>query len=140
MCFVTLVALVTFLAPKTAPSPLVRWVLYKSKLKITCWTDFKILSHITYDYFPTGLHQRSVPSMMATFSMLGSLSRWPIIIYKTLKALDVLEFYISLHTFARILHIFNIILHNWRILSQDSAMCLRFCQKDPACNFYKVES
>ena len=78
--------------------------------------------------------------MMATFSMLGSLSRWPIIIYKTLKALDVLEFYISLHTFARILHIFNIILHNWRILSQDSAMCLRFCQKDPACNFYKVES
>ena len=24
------------------------------------------------------------------------------------------------------------------ILSQDSATCLRFCQKDPACNFYKV--
>ena len=23
---------------------------------------------------------------------------------------------------------------------QDSAMCLKFCQKDPACNFYKVEN
>ena len=25
------------------------------------------------------------------------------------------------------------------VLFQDSAMCLKFCQKDPACNFYKVE-
>ena len=81
MSFVTLVALVTFLAPKTAPSPLVRWVLYKSKLKSICRTDSKMVFVICYDYFRLFGGSSTNQDCKALASLLHRL--WKIVLYKS---------------------------------------------------------
>ena len=107
MSFVTLVALVTFLAPKTAPSPLVRWVLYKSKLKELLKRFQKgFLSHVMI--FPHRSAPEECPLNDGNLLNVRLFVKVACIICKILKVLILLHFLME-NTFLGLCNVLEIL-------------------------------
>ena len=130
MSFVTLVAFVTFLISKTSPSPLVRWGLHIDQ---NCPNPVSKLT--SYDNRKLNSVQVSARGMSPQRWQLAQCSTFceGDIITSRAKIQEQFSTMENLQCLEKIQDKFSISL-------QDSAMCLKFCQKDPACNFYKVEN